>query len=268
MAIHRVRVKAHLGVETFQIALVGDDQGVDLEHLHVFFDEHLVERAHQRHALLDLRAGEAEVEGDAATVERLIAGRGINREAEDFFGGGGRDLLDIHAAFGGGDEADAGGHAVDQQGEIHFGLDAGAVLDIDAVDLLAGRAGLLGHEGAAKHALGLVGGLFHGFREAHTACVTGAGLLELALSAPAGVDLRLYHPERSVERARGRLGLFGAQNHAAIRHRGAVGAKQCLRLILMDIHETVPFCCDQDRYRHRMAPALNAFLRFRAISGA
>src|SRR6056297_3978876 len=267
VAIHRVRVKAHLGVETFQIALVGDDERVDLEHLHVFFDEHLVERAHQRDALLDLPAGEAEVEGDAAAVERLIAGGGINREAEDLFWGGGCDLLDIHAALGGGDEADAGGAAIHEQGEIHLGLDARAVLDIDAVDLLACRPGLLGHEGAAEHPARLLGGLLDGFGKAHAARLAGAGLLERALAASARVNLRLDDPERAVERARGGLGLFAAQDHATIRHRCAKRAQERLGLILVDIHETVPFCCDYHRYRHRFARALNGFLRFPGNSG-
>jgi hypothetical protein len=63
------------------------------------------------------------------------------------------------------------GDAVDQQGEIHLRLDARAILDIDAVDLLAGRAGLLGHQRAAEHLLGFVGGLFDGFGQAHAACL-------------------------------------------------------------------------------------------------
>ena len=34
----RVAVKAHLGVEAFEIAFIGDDERVDLKHLHVFFN--------------------------------------------------------------------------------------------------------------------------------------------------------------------------------------------------------------------------------------
>ena len=245
MAVDRVRVKAHLGVETLEIALVGDDERVDLEHLHVLLEEQLVERAHHRDALLDLRALEAQRERDAATVERLIARGRIDREAEDLFRRAGRDLLDIHAALGRGHEAYPRGAAIHQKGEIHLALDAGAVLDIDAVDLLARGAGLLGHEGAAEHAAGLLGGLLDGFGEPHAPRLAGARLAKFALAAAAGVDLRLDHPERTVELARRRLGLLGAQDRTAIRHRRAIRAQERLGLIFVDIHETVPscFCC-------------------------
>src|SRR6056297_1733736 len=39
VAVDGVAVKAHLGIKAFQIALVGDDQRVDLKHFHVFFKE-------------------------------------------------------------------------------------------------------------------------------------------------------------------------------------------------------------------------------------
>src|SRR6056297_203925 len=267
VAVDRVAVKAHLGVEAFEIALVGDNEGVDLEHLHVLFEEQFIERAHQFDALFDLRAGEAEVEGDAATVERLIAGGRIDREAEDFLGRFFGHFFDVHAAFGGAYEGHAAGLTVDQKGEVKLGFDAGAVFDVDAVDLFARRTSLLGHEGAAQHALGFVGGLFDGFGEAHAACFTGAGFFEGAFAAAPGVDLCLDHPKGAVEFTCGCFGFFGAEDDAAIRHRGAVGAKKRLRLILMDVHETVPFCYIRDRYTHRIKACLKRFLWKWGISG-
>ena len=44
LAVHGVAVEAHLGVEAFQLAVGRDDQGVDLQHLHVLLDEGLVEQ--------------------------------------------------------------------------------------------------------------------------------------------------------------------------------------------------------------------------------
>jgi hypothetical protein len=48
------------------------------------------------------------------------------------------DLLDVHAAFGGGDEGDAAGLPVDEEREVKLARDVRAVFDVDAVDLLAG----------------------------------------------------------------------------------------------------------------------------------
>ncbi len=236
MAVDGIAVKAHLGIEAFQITLVGHDQRVDLEHLHVLVGEGLVEGGHQRHALLDLIAGKPEREGDAAAVERLIAGRGIDRKADDLFGGRSGDLFDVHAALGRTDKGDAAGRAVHEKGEVKLGLDARPVLDIDAVHGFAGRAGLVCDQRAAQHLFRFLRGLFDRFRQAHATLFAGVGLLELALAAAAGVDLRLDHPERPVKLARGGLGLFGAQHRAAVADRGAIAAQQGLGLIFMDVH--------------------------------
>ena len=60
----------------------------------------------------------------------------------------------------------------------------------------------------------------------------------MALAAPAGVNLRLDHPERAVELAGRRLGLFGAQHDAPFGHRRAMVAEQGFRLIFVDMHGT------------------------------
>ena len=96
------------------------------------------------------------------------------------------------------------------------------------------------HQGAAEHLLGVLGGLFDRLGQAHAALLAGIGLLEAALAAPAGVNLRLHDPERAIQLACGGLGVFGFLNHAAIADRGTVLAKQSLRLVFMNVHETVP----------------------------
>jgi len=90
-------------------------------------------------------------------MERLIARGGVHSEVDDFLRGGGSDLFDVHAALGGADKADAGCGAINEQGEVQLCLNAGAVFDVDAVHLLARRAGLVRDQGAAKHLLGFLG---------------------------------------------------------------------------------------------------------------
>src|SRR5690606_14366580 len=159
LAVEGVVVKAHLGVEALEIAVFHHDQRVDLQHLHVLFKEQAIQVLDQLDALLDLRTLEAKGTGHAAAVEIRKASRRIDAEADDLFGGRGRDLFDIHAAFGRGDEADARAAAINQKREIQLALDVAAVLDIDAVDLLTGLTRLMGDEGAAQHLTGQLFGL-------------------------------------------------------------------------------------------------------------
>jgi hypothetical protein len=151
-----------------------------------------------------------------------------------------RHVLDRHAALGRGDDRDPRGLAVDQEGQVEFLGDVRAVLDVDAVDLLAGLAGLDGDEGAAQHLAGEFGGLSDRAGEADAALLAGFGLLEVALAAATGVDLRLHHPERPVEFAGSGLGVFGLQDDAAVRDRDAVAAQQCFRLVFVDVHGAPP----------------------------
>ena len=64
------------------------------------------------------------------------------------------------------------------------------------------------------------------------------GLLELALAAAAGVDLRLHHPDRAGQRLRGRHRLVGREGRRALRHRHAVLTQQLLGLVLVDVHRS------------------------------
>ncbi len=148
------------------------------------------------------------------------------------------DGLDIRAAFGRDDEGDARGGAVDQQGEVEFLVDIGAVLDIEAAHLLAGLAGLHGDQRRAQHFLGVGLDLVERAGEAHAALVAGGGLLELALAAAAGVDLRLHHIDGAGQAAR-RLARFGRrQRRGAFGDRSAELAQNGFGLIFVDVHRS------------------------------
>ena len=128
------------------------------------------------------------------------------------------DLLDLHAALGRGHHGDAGGGAVDQHAEIQLALDVAAFLDIEALDFLAGRTGLLGHEDVAEHLLGVR-------RTSSTDLTTRTPPLPSGLSAkrpaprpPAWIwDLTTQTgPPSSLATC---LGLGGGVGDAAARHR-------------------------------------------------
>jgi hypothetical protein len=147
-----------------------------------------------------------------------------------------RHLLDVHAALGRDHEGDAAGLAVDQRRQVELGSDVRALFDVEAVDLLARRPGLERDERFSEHLLREGPHLLGRPREAHAALVAGLRLLEPALAAAAGVDLRLHHPDRPAELLRRRFRLLGRHQRLAARHRHAELLEDGLGLVFVDVH--------------------------------
>ena len=77
-------------------------------------------------------------------------------------------------------------------------------------------------------------------READAALGAFAKLLELALAAAAGVDLRLHDPQRPGQLARRLDGLVDAHRGIARGHRHAIFREQLFGLIFVDVHGRGP----------------------------
>ena len=168
------------------------------------------------------------------------AGGGIDREGHDLLGRVVRDVLDVDAAFGRDDEGDARGLAVDQERKVELLVDVGAVLDVEAVDLLAGGAGLDRHEGGAQHLLGELGDFRGRLGDADAALVAGRSFLELALAAAAGMDLALHHIDRAGQRLGGGFRVARFKDRNALGDRHAELTQQRFGLIFMNIHMVAP----------------------------
>ncbi len=147
-----------------------------------------------------------------------------------------RHVLDVHAAFGRNNESDAASRTIDQEGKIKFPDDSGAYLEINPVDLLAGRAGLHRYEGPPKHFADSGLYLGHRFGEPYPASPSRLLLLKLAFSAPARVDLRFHDPNRASQFLRRGHGVGGAQHRDPARNRDAEFLEDGLGLVLVDIH--------------------------------
>ena len=93
-------------------------------------------------------------------------------------------VLDIHAAFGRGDDRDAPGLAVDQQREIIFLFDVDAVGDVEPLDLLAVRAGLDRDQRLAEHLGGMLAHFVDRMGEANAALGVRPSSLNLPLPRP------------------------------------------------------------------------------------
>ena len=167
---------------------------------------------------------------------RLEALRRIDGDGGDLLGRIVRHILDIHAAFGRNDQGDAVAGAVDQHREVEFLVDIDAVGDIKPVDLLACIAGLDRHQRVAEHLLGVGFDIGERMGQPHAALGIRAQFLELALAAPAGVDLRLHHIKRPGQLLCARNCLIDRQRGMARRNADAEFRQQFLGLIFMDVH--------------------------------
>ena len=160
-----------------------------------------------------------------ADIGRIADGR-IDLEGLDLLRRLVRHLFDVHAAFGGGDEGDAAGAAVDQRGEIKLAVDGRAVLDIEALHDAAMRAGLVRDQRHAEHALGFFLDILDGFDDLDAA----------AFAAAAGMDLRLHHPDRPAKLLRRSDRFLHREGGLAARHGHAEAAQNLLGLIFVDVH--------------------------------
>ena len=240
MAVDRVGVERDLGVEALQVAVCRDDQRVDLQHCHILGDERLIELGDDLAHLLGLIAFEPKRLGDGAAMMGLHAGRGIDGEGGDALGMVVRDILDVHAALGRDDEGDAAGLAVDEDRQVELLGDSRAVLDVDAVDLPPGRPGLHRHQRVPEDLPDVLRHLFDGFDDAHAALRASRGLLEGALAASAGMDLRLDHPHRAAELLGSGFRLFRLEHRHAARYRHAELTQHGFGLVFVDVHREAP----------------------------
>ena len=184
MAELGIAVEADLGVEHQQLAVVGDRQRVDLDLRGVGAEEGVVELGQHAGACLARSPVEAERGGDRAAVVRHQAGRRIDGDRLDLLRRVVGDRLDVHAALGRGDDGDAAGLAVDQQREVEFLGDVDAVGDVEALDLLALRAGLDRDQRLAEHLLGM----------ARTSSIDRARRTPPLASGPSSLNLPLPRP--------------------------------------------------------------------------
>ena len=240
--VERVVVDAHLGVEGDERALSDLDQGVDLDQACIGAEDGVVDRAPELAHRLRRLAGKAEAEGEAAGVVGLEAARRIDRHGHDGLRGLGCDRLDLDAAFARGDEGDAPAFAVHHGAEIVLVGDVGAFLQVDAAHLAACGSRLVGDEHLAEHRA----------RRRDRLVAARADLHAARLAAPAGVDLRLDHPDRAAELVDRSLDTLRREHGHAARHRHAERRQHLLGLIFVEVHGAHP--PRDDRGRAVIAP--------------
>ena len=254
------------------MTVLHDDQGINLQHRHVLVDEGLVEDREQALAVPGrgtrgaggrLAAAEDREQSlfhrlrCAVQIQRRIdpghiggsdAGLGVDDDGLDLLGRVVGDRLNVHAALGRDDEGHPARRAVNQQRAIEFALDVGTVLDIEAIDLFAGRAGLGGDQGVAQHLFRMLDRLLDREGQADAALGISGQFLELALAAAAGVDLGFNDIQGAGQLPRSRLGLVGRGDGDAFGDRCAKALQDLFGLIFVDVHgEAPPDCWEELR---------------------
>ena len=142
-------------------------------------------------------------------------------------------VLNVHTAFGAGDDHGSLGFAVHQDGEVIFFLNIHALGDEDLVHQLAFFAGLVGHKDLPQHGFGEFSGLVRGITEMHPAL---EAIFEDPFAASAGMNLG-FDDDCFARQRRGRgLGLLRRARDGAARGRDVVFLEKFLGLILVNVH--------------------------------
>ncbi len=236
MPEHCVRVEADLGVEHHQLAVFGDGKRVDLDLARVRPGESVVKLCKHVLRLAGEVTGQVERRRHSAPVMRHQAGCRIDGDRLDLLRRVVRDCFDVHAAFGRCDHRDPAGGAVNQKCQVEFLGDVDAIRDVEPLHLLAFRAGLHRHQRIAEHLARVVFNFLKRPRQPDAALGIRPQLLELALAASAGMDLRLDDIKRPGKRCRGRDGLIDAHRRMTRRNRHTEFREQFLGLIFVDVH--------------------------------
>ena len=160
----------------------------------------------------------------------LQAHRRLDDDLQDGVGLVLGDLLDLHAAALGGDDADSLGLAIEHIAEIELALERLSHFDIDPLHGLALGPGLDGDQTLAEQLLRRCPHLVIGLADPDAA----------GLASGACMDLRLYRPAPAAELGRRIDRLVGAEGDSTLWHRHTELCQQFLGLILMHVHLAPP----------------------------
>src|SRR5690606_13312271 len=125
------------------------DQRVDLQQRQVALDEQLGQLQEDVRELLDLVTSQAQFKGQLAALVGQRAAQRVDGGLQNFLGRFVRNLLDLHAAFGGGHEHDTARGTVNDSAQIQLLVDVRAGLDQDLGDRLAVLVRLVGNQALA-----------------------------------------------------------------------------------------------------------------------
>jgi len=210
-----VVIQEHFAIHGQELALIGDDQGVDLGQRSVAFDKGHVEPLGDLDKVANQFFGQSDGVSQVPPLEFLQPEKGFDGDLGDALGGGAGDLFDFDAAFGGGHHHRPTPGPVNDDAEIDLLGNVGGLVQQDFFD---GEPFDLHAQDLGGHLLRLIG--IVGYPDASR------------LAAAPYQDLRFDDHART-EAGGDRASLFGGGGHIAAGNRRAVLGEDSLRLIFV-----------------------------------
>ena len=229
LAESRVRVNNNLAIGGEHLVVLGENEGVDLNHVTVACHEALIDLREHVGDLVSL-GWSSEVSGGLLEGCLIKAVDGVHGQFENLFWLTLSNLLDGHATGGAIDEGWAASLAVEGEREVPLLSDVNLLDQVDALDTESFGATLVGNKALADHLAGNLLGLIRVIDEVDTALEPS--FFEVAKSATTTMDLRL-DDTAALDAASNLLGLFRAKGDIADRDWNLVRVKQSTGLILV-----------------------------------
>src|SRR5690606_222841 len=236
MAVKRIAVERYFRIQNAQTTIFHDDQRVDFEKAHILFGKRFVEDRKQLQTIFTRFAFKRQRISQLGSIFIGHALGWINRNSDDLFWRFFSNRFNVHTAFGRNDKSRTTNRAIDQQREIKLALNICAIFDVNPIDLLASRTGLLGYQRITQHFFGVGDNFFNRLCQTNTALGIFRQFFELALATSASMDLAFDDIKRSGKRLCTVFRLFDRINNHTVGDRRAVGVKQALGLVFVNIH--------------------------------
>src|SRR5262245_44750658 len=139
-------VEVDLSIQSVELAVLGQEKGIDFEQRRIKINIRPVEREHERRGFVNHLVGQTDSKGELPGLEPEQPTAGINGFFENLGRIGRSYFFDFHAARRRRHKHQSGNRAVENYTEVEFLLYPQAFFNQKAPDLVAFGAGLMGHQ--------------------------------------------------------------------------------------------------------------------------
>src|SRR5690606_30597943 len=230
VTVQSVAVDHNFGIQTVQVAFVGDHQRVDFQQGQVFVLEQLGQAQENVGELLDLIPFQTQLECQLTALVSHSANQRINSGFQNFFRRFFRYFFNFHAALSRGHKNNTTRGTVYHRTQIQFLGDVGAAFYQNATDRLTFLISLISHQVFTQPLIGEFFDFFFRRYQFHTTGLTTATGMYLCFNNPAATANGV-----------GCSGSFfrGLRSHA-FGNRQAVLSKKLFTLIFVKVHRFCP----------------------------